>query len=174
MSFFAIILGLWAVLLLPPLRSVAALGTSRDRARLAAGLAFLIAGAMHFVAPDRYLPMMPSWLPWHLELVYVSGFFEMAGGAGLLVPRLARPAAFGLVALLLAVFPANINAALTGSQAVGLPTAAWYLWLRLPFQLVFIGWVLATMPARRGTLRAESRDGARPVGHGLHGRPLDA
>jgi uncharacterized membrane protein len=165
MSFLAIVLALWVVLLAPPIRWIAALGTARDRARLAAGCAFILAGAMHVVAPERYLPMMPPWLPWPLELVYASGVFEVAGGLGLLIRPLARAASWGLVALLLAVFPANVHAALTGHQAVGLPSDAWYLWLRLPLQGVFIAWVLGTMPRRAarlpGPARAAARRGAR-------------
>ena len=153
MTFLAIALVLWMMLVVPPLGRVARLGTVRDRARIAIGLAFVFGGVMHFAAPDRYLPMMPPWLPWHLGLIYVSGFFEIAGGVSLLVPRLARPAAIGLVALLLAIFPANIHAALTGGQAVGMPSAPWYLWARLPFQFVYIAWLLLTMPRPAGSPR---------------------
>ena len=146
MTFLGIVLAVWALLLVPPLRLLHAPAGPRDRARWAMGLAFVLGGVMHFAAPARYLPMMPPWLPWHLELIYVSGFFEIAGGVGLLVPRFARPATFGLIFLLLAVFPANVHAALTGGQAVGLPAAPWYLWARLPFQLVYIAWLWLVMP----------------------------
>jgi uncharacterized membrane protein len=148
MTFFGIVLALWAILLVPPLRGMRRLGTARDRARYAIGVAFVFGGAMHFVAPARYLPMMPPWLPWHLGLVYLSGLLEILGGIGLFIPRVARAATFGLVLLLIAVFPANLQAALTGSQAVGMPSAPWYLWLRLPFQAVFIAWLLVAMPRR--------------------------
>jgi uncharacterized membrane protein len=148
MTFFAIVLTFWVLLLVPPLGRITRLGSRRDRARLAIGLAFVIAGVTHLTSPERFLPMMPPWLPWHVELVYLGGFFQLAGGIGLLIPRLARPAAVGLVVLLLAVFPANVHAALSGSQAVGMPSATWYLWARLPFQAVFIAWVLATRPPR--------------------------
>ena len=66
------------------------------------------AGTMDFVKPDFNVRMMPPYLPWHLKLVYVSGFCEVALGVLLLVPRLTRLAAWGIVALLIAVFPANI------------------------------------------------------------------
>ena len=66
------------------------------------------AGTLHFIKPDFYLKIMPPYLPLHLELVYLSGFFEIALGVLLLVPRLSRFAAWGIIALLIAVFPANI------------------------------------------------------------------
>ena len=76
-----------------------------------------------------------------LALVYVSGFFEALGGAGLLVPRVRRAAAWGLVALYVAVFPANLNMAMNHislDEAHPIPTPA--LWIRLPLQLVLIAW----------------------------------
>ena len=116
-------------------------------ARWLAALAFTVAGIFHFVNPEPYLRIMPSWLPWQLGFVYVSGVCEIAGGIGLMIGRLQRLAAWGLVALLIAVFPANINMAVNeipfGDQSV----AVWLLWARLPFQAVFIVWVLwCTMP----------------------------
>jgi uncharacterized membrane protein len=70
-------------------------------------------------------------------LVLVNGWAEIIGGLGLLIPKVRRIAAWGLIALLVAVFPANVQIALHG--VLGLP--AWLLWLRLPFQLVFVAWV---------------------------------
>jgi uncharacterized membrane protein len=74
-------------------------------------LFFVLAGVNHFRNPDFYVKIMPPYLPWHLFLVYLSGFFEIALGALLLVPRQQRVAAWGLMALLVAVFPANIHMA---------------------------------------------------------------
>jgi uncharacterized membrane protein len=110
---------------------------------------FVIAGANHFVNPDFYLAIMPPYLPWHRPLVWLSGVFEILGGLGVLFPQpLRRVAAWGLVALLVAVFPANIHVALHDVRAISAP--AWVAWARLPFQLVFIAWVLwCTSPAPR-------------------------
>ena len=83
--------------------------------------------------------MMPSYLPWPLELIWLSGVAEIMGGIGLIDPRSRVLAAWGLIALLVAVFPANLNVALHGWPGVNLPPLI--LWLRLPFQLVFIWWV---------------------------------
>ncbi|HZH32233.1 MAG TPA: DoxX family membrane protein [Pyrinomonadaceae bacterium] len=106
--------------------------------KYALGLLFILGGLYHFVNPSLYLRMMPSYLPWHLFLVYLSGFFEAGLGLMLLVPRYTRLAAWGLIALLVAVFPANVQMALNPQQFPDIPPAA--LWLRLPLQAVFIAW----------------------------------
>jgi len=95
------------------------------------------AGTMHFVKPDFYLKIMPPYLPWHRELVYLSGVFEAALGLLLLVPRYSRLAAWGVIALLIAVFPANIY--LFQHQDL-LPASPLIHLLRLPLQAVFILW----------------------------------
>ena len=80
---------------------------------------------------------MPPYLPWHLGLIYASGMAEMALGVAVLIPRFRRMAGWGLIALLVAIFPANIHSALYGFRSV----SSWILWARLPFQFVFIAWV---------------------------------
>jgi uncharacterized membrane protein len=100
---------------------------------------FVVAGSYHFVNPKPYLSMMPSYLPWPEGLVRLSGVAEIMGGVGVLLPRSRRFAGWGLIALLVAVFPANLNVAIHGWPGVDLPK--WILWLRLPFQIVFSWWV---------------------------------
>jgi uncharacterized membrane protein len=95
------------------------------------------AGTMHFVKPEFYLKIMPPYLPLHLKLVYLSGFFEVAFGVLLLVPRLTRSAAWGIVVLLIAVYPANIYA--HQHQELVPATPIVHL-LRLPLQVVFLLW----------------------------------
>ena len=97
----------------------------------------VIAGIMHFVQPEFYLKIMPPYLPWHLALVYLSGACEFALGLLLLVPGWRRPAAWGIFALLLAVFPANIY--LYQHQEI-LPAPPIVHLLRLPLQGVFLLW----------------------------------
>jgi uncharacterized membrane protein len=107
------------------------------------GAFFIFAGAMHFVVPRTYERIMPPYLPAHRELVLASGVAEIAGGAGALHPRTRRSAGLWLAATLLAVFPANIQAAVD-PKACGLedfPRAL--LWARLPVQWLFIRWSLA-------------------------------
>jgi uncharacterized membrane protein len=103
------------------------------------GLLFVAAGANHFLMPKPYLALMPAYLPAHAELVQISGVAEILGGLGVLFASTRRFAAWGLILLLVAVFPANLNAALYGWP--GVHVSAWVLWFRLPFQPVFIWWV---------------------------------
>lgn len=113
-------------------------------ARWLFGLAFIGIGVMHFTHPAPFVSIMPDWLPGHLDLVYVSGGFEILGGLGLLLPMTRRAAAWGLVALLFAVFPANVNMAVNEIYLEGMPRAPWLLWARLPFQFVFMAGVMWT------------------------------
>ncbi|HEX8290520.1 MAG TPA: MauE/DoxX family redox-associated membrane protein [Pyrinomonadaceae bacterium] len=101
-------------------------------------LFFVGAGLNHFINPAFYLKIMPPYLPWHRFLNYLSGFFEIALGVLLLTPALTRVAAWGLIALLVAVFPANIQMAINPQLYPEISPAA--LWLRLPLQAVFIAW----------------------------------
>jgi uncharacterized membrane protein len=103
--------------------------------------AFMVAaGANHFVSPDAYAAMVPRELPSPMALVYLSGVAEIAGGLGLLHPRTRVAAAWGLVLLLLAVFPANVNMAVNQLPLGGKPVPSWALWARLPLQAVLIAW----------------------------------
>ena len=99
---------------------------------------FVVAGANHFLYTDFYVSIMPPYLPWHLELVYISGVAEMSLGLLLLLRRWSVYAAWGLIALLIAVFPANIHMALHPELYPTLSTSG--LWLRLPLQGVLMWW----------------------------------
>lgn len=102
---------------------------------------FLAAGALHFSIPESYVRIMPAWLPAHRPLVLLSGTFEILGGIGILVPALRVTAGWGLIALLVAVFPANIQM-LQSAIAHG-QSLPWRLALlaRLPLQPLLIYWV---------------------------------
>ncbi len=103
-----------------------------------AGL-FIFAGIMHFVSPSFFVKIVPPPLaPWALELTYISGFFELLGGIGLLIPQTRTWAAYGLMALLVAVYPANIYMALEPAK-FGVP--AWILYARLPLQFGLLWWL---------------------------------
>lgn len=114
---------------------------------------FVVAGANHFRAPEIYLGMMPPWLPWPLTLVQVSGVAEILGGIGALVPCTRRFSGWGLMVLLVAVFPANLHVALQGRMP-GFDFSPLILWLRLPLQILLLGWVWwsAVAPDRNETL----------------------
>jgi uncharacterized membrane protein len=95
------------------------------------------AGTMHFVNPAFYLKIMPPYLPLHKELVLLSGVCEVLLGVLLLIPQTSRLAAWGIIALLIAVFPANLY--VFQRQDV-LPAPPIVHLLRLPLQGVFILW----------------------------------
>jgi uncharacterized membrane protein len=95
------------------------------------------AGILHFVKPDFYLKIMPPYLPAHYELVILSGFCEVVLGVLLFVPKVSRMAAWGIIALLIAVFPANIY--LFQNLDI-LPAPPIFHLLRLPFQGLLILW----------------------------------
>lgn len=120
--------------------------------RVTMALAMVAVGTLHFTSPSGFVKIVPAWLPAALILVYVSGFFEIAGGVGLLVAKVHRAAAWGLMALYVAVFPANINMAVNDIQPSGGHIPQSVLWLRLPFQAVFIAlaWWLSRSPTPRG------------------------
>lgn len=100
----------------------------------------VVAGALHFAQPEPFIRIVPSFLPAPAALVYISGASEIALGIGLLVPAARQIAAWGLVALFIAVFPANLNMAINHIQIAGIPDAWWFQAIRLPFQLVLIAW----------------------------------
>jgi len=111
---------------------------------------FIVAGANHFRTPEIYLGMMPPWLPSPDAMNAISGVAEILGGVGLLMPwRWARRlAGWGLLALLVAVFPANLHVALQGKMP-GTDFSPAVLWWRLPFQAVFMGWVWGVALSRK-------------------------
>lgn len=112
--------------------------------RVLAGI-FAAAGVMHFVTPEIFISIvprwLPSWLPGARTLVYVSGVVEILGAIGLLVPSIRALAAYLLIALLIVVFPANIQMLI---DARAHDAAGWWiaaLWTRLPLQIALIWWV---------------------------------
>jgi uncharacterized membrane protein len=102
------------------------------------GILLLAAGANHFANPEFYESVMPPWLPRHRELVAISGVAEIFLGGLILIPRFVRVAAWGVIALLVAVFPANLHMAFNPDQFPQVPPLA--LWLRLPLQGILIAW----------------------------------
>ncbi|HEV7437674.1 MAG TPA: DoxX family protein [Pseudorhizobium sp.] len=114
--------------------------SSAMRWGMAATLVFF--GVDHLVTPERYLPMMPDVVPFHPEVVLLTGLCEIAGALGLLIPRTRRFAGVMLAIYFVCVFPANIKNALYGVNVDGLPTASLYYWVRLLFQPLAIWWAL--------------------------------
>ena len=104
-------------------------------------VAMIAMGIAHFAEPAPFVRSVPDWLPAPLWLVYLSGMAELLGGLGLVVSKTQRVAAYGLMALYLVVFPANVHMALRHIEPVpGHPWPEAALWGRLPLQLLFIAW----------------------------------
>jgi len=112
----------------------------KERLRVILAIAIIFVGVTHFLIPEPYVKIMPPQLPYPLKLVYLSGFYEILGGIGLLVPPVSQAAAWGLIALFIAVFPANINMAVNHIKLEYIPNSPWVHVVRLPFQAVLIAW----------------------------------
>mgnify|MGYP001038007663 CR=1 FL=1 len=116
----------------------------RGVGRTLTGLGFVAIGSSHFTATDGFVKIVPEFLPEKPALVYISGVCEILGGVGLLVPATRNLAGWGLIALLLAVFPANIYHAVAKVRVGNLPDGPLYHAVRLPAQgllIWLVGWV---------------------------------
>ena len=111
-------------------------------------VAFIAAGTLHFLRPETYEQIMPDYLPAHRELVLVSGAAEIAGGVAVAFPQTRRAAGVWLVALLILVFPANVNMAVNSERFASFAPAL--LWARLPLQALLIWWVLSATRGQTG------------------------
>mgnify|MGYP003384844227 CR=1 FL=1 len=100
---------------------------------------FIFVGILHFAKTPAFLRVMPPQIPFPLEMVYISGVVEILGGLGLLWKRTRPTSVMVLIALLVAVFPANIHMALNPDKFPEIPL--WLLYARLPFQIILGLWV---------------------------------
>ena len=111
-------------------------------ARISAAAMFLLIGFFHLVKPQKLTYMIAGMLPFPHFLVMFTGVLEMLLGAGLLFPATRFYAGWGLIILLILMFPANIRVAVQQLPAPGgLPAKAWYTWSRLLFQPIYILWI---------------------------------
>ena len=101
---------------------------------------YLLNGLNHFFNADAYIAIMPAYLPWHSQLVVLSGVAEIVVGTGVLIPVIRVTAAWGIIALLILIFPANLYVAMNGLPYIGDEPNVVLNWVRLPFQLVLIAW----------------------------------
>jgi uncharacterized membrane protein len=108
--------------------------------RVILAVSMIVVGTTHFLTPIPFVRIVPPQLPSPLALVYISGFFEILGGVGLLIPWVSVAAAWGLIALFVAVFPANINMAVNHIKIENVPYNPTLYWARLPLQAVLIAW----------------------------------
>jgi uncharacterized membrane protein len=119
-------------------------------------VAFVITGVLHFTRTGTYESIMPGYLPAHRELVLISGAAEIAGGVGVAYAGTRRAAGLWLIALLILVFPANVNMALHPDRYTSIPPSL--LWARLPLQGLLIWWVRrATREGRAGGAGAAAK-----------------
>ena len=108
------------------------------------GFFYIVAGINHFANTAKYTAIMPPYIPWSLGMVYLTGVAEILGGVGVLIPdgfvfsRTRVAAAWGIVALLIAISPVHINMCIHPDQFPSVPL--WAIWLRLPLQLPLIAW----------------------------------
>lgn len=110
--------------------------------RILLAVFMLIAGIAHFVVDEPFIRIVPDFLPFPAALVYISGVIEIGLAIGLLVPvaGVRSLAAWGLIALFIAVYPANLNMAFNHIKIAGIPNNWLFHGIRLPFQFVLIGW----------------------------------
>lgn len=143
MAFFAQLLAIWTLLwIISKITEKKQLQSHRFKARLAFATSFVLVGLTHLLFPEKLIYMIDGFLPYAYLLVLVSGVVEIALGILLLVPQYRRLAAWGIIILLLFMFPANVNVAINHLSAPGgLPSAPWYVWSRLLFQPLYIAWV---------------------------------
>lgn len=121
---------------------VPTLGDWSARMRFGLSVAMLFFGLDHLLTPERYIPMIKSFIPFPYAIVVFTGLCEIAGGLGLFLPRIRRLAGIMLAVYFLCVFPANIANALNGLSIQELPEAQTYYWIRLGFQPLAIWWAL--------------------------------
>ncbi|MBL8034800.1 MAG: DoxX-like family protein [Leptospiraceae bacterium] len=99
---------------------------------------FAGAGIAHFIITKFFLRIMPPYIPWHKPIVYLSGLAEIGLAVLLLIPAYSVWAAWGIIALLVAVFPANLYHFTSGGAGMRIPK--WALFMRLPLQILLIAW----------------------------------
>lgn len=117
------------------------LRANKDILRGVLAVCMVVAGTLHFVTSDPFIRIVPGFLPYPATLVYISGVIEIILGLALIAkPPVRHYAAWGLVALFIAVYPANLNMAFNHIHIDGIPDGWWFQAIRLPFQFVLIAW----------------------------------
>ncbi len=115
------------------------LNRRRETLRVIFSISLIVVGITHFIRPEQYARIVPPIFP-AFTSVYLSGVLEILGGIGLMIPSLSVLAAWGLIALFIGVFPANIYMTLHNIKIEGIPQNQVLYWARLPLQAVLIAW----------------------------------
>ena len=119
------------------------------RARIGLTLFFLFTGIGHFIRTDAMAAMLPPSVPYRVELIYLTGVFELLGAIGVWIPRLMKITGVCLILMMLAVLPANIYSAFNRVEFGGHEYGPVYLWVRVPFQFFVIVWIYFATELRR-------------------------
>ena len=106
--------------------------------RLVLAAFYLAAGILHLKSPQSFIKIVPSFVPWPAEVVWLTGVAEIAGAIGLMVPRLQKAAGIGLALYAVCVFPANINHAINQIDVGALPNSWWYHGPRFALQPILV------------------------------------
>lgn len=133
------------------------LRNNKDTLRGILAVCMIVAGVLHFVADEPFTKIVPAFLPFPAMIVYISGAIEILLGIGLIVPQSRVLAAWGLVALFIAVYPANLNMAFNHIKLDGIPDSWWLHGFRLPFQAVLIAWAYWYTEAGRSRSLLQNR-----------------
>lgn len=115
---------------------------------LLAGL-FLFSGISHFLDPDFFLKIMPPYLPYHLELIYVSGVFEIICGVGLLIKRTQRLAAWGIILMLISFFPVHIYMCMYPERFPDVPAILLTVRIVLQFGMIYLAYLYTKVGAKK-------------------------
>lgn len=110
------------------------------RARVGLSLFFMFTSVGHFISTEEMAMMLPAFVPYRVELIYLTGVLELLGAVGVWVPRLTRPTGFFLIMMLLGLLPANVYSAINRVDFGGHGAGPAYLLVRVPFQLFAIWW----------------------------------
>lgn len=113
---------------------------SSKRARVGLSLFFMFTAIPHFFSTEQMAAMIPSPIPYRIELIYLTGVLELLGAIGIWIPRLERLTGFLLILMLIGLLPANIYSAINRVEFGGHSTGPAYLLVRVPFQLFVIWW----------------------------------
>lgn len=127
----------WRIAPLPIRRHI----SSRTAGRLGVSLFFLVTGAAHFVLTSSMALMLPPWVPRREDLIFFTGFLELAGAVGIWIPRFQKITGWALIAMLVAILPSNIYSAFARVPFGGHDMGPRYLLFRIPFQAILIAWI---------------------------------
>ena len=169
MIILAVLIVVFGIAMLIPARG--GRRSPRTAARLAMAVAMVFSGVSHFADPAAFTQLLPEFVPVPTAVILATGAIEILLGVGLLVSRWRQEVALALVAYLVAVFPANVYVAVADVPLEGL--GGGNPWLRLPFQAIYIAWVLWAVPgtfepARKVAARLRGSSGAvASAGHGV-------